>query len=65
MSFYPLYHISFICNRIYSLDISFDWSYNNTTFANRTTFFRACTGFDGGFEVKEAIRGADRVSTAT
>ena len=25
----------------------------------------ACTGFDGGFEVEEAIRGLDRVSTRT
>ena len=40
------------------LDISSNSTYNNTTFANQTFFFRACTGFDGGFEVKEAIRGA-------
>ena len=31
--------------------------YNAYTFANRTIAFRACTGFDGGFEVEEAIRG--------
>ncbi len=33
-----------------------------TAKAERT---RACTGFDGGFEVEEAIRGPARVSTGT
>ena len=32
--------------------------YNATTFASQTLTIRACTGFDGGFEVEEAIRGA-------
>ena len=42
---------------IYCLDKQLRISYNATTFANRAFTFRACTGFDGGFEVEEAIRG--------
>ena len=42
----------------FRLDIFSLTTYNNTTFANQTHWLRACTGFDGGFEVKEAIRGA-------
>ena len=32
---------------------------------SRTGFLWACTGFDGGFEVEEAIHGPDRVITGT
>ena len=48
-----------------ALDFSQNETYNNTTFANLVLTFRACTGFDGGFEVREAIRGAGHVKTAT
>ncbi len=39
------------------LDILIYLIYNSYTFANQTTRTRACTGFDGGLEVEEAIRG--------
>ena len=39
------------------IDICSKIIYTHTTFASQTTNLRACTGFDGGFEVEEAIRG--------
>ena len=42
---------------MYSLDKALNIRYNSNTFANQTTTIRACTGFDGGFEVEEAICG--------
>ena len=39
------------------LDFQNSVLYTTNTFANQTTTLRACTGFDGGFEVEEAIRG--------
>ena len=55
---FPLY--SFLTKKkstICSLDNFVTLIYNSTTFANQTLTIRACTGFDGGFEVEEAIRG--------
>ena len=43
--------------RVFYLDIMLWLIYNTNAFANQACNIRACTGFDGGFEVEEAIRG--------